>query len=261
MLSTNQPRRSYSDTTAWLVAYGIAIGFCVVSLIANICFAASVAASPVEKAILIATAVLLDLVKATALVLAFRSYMRGHLFFAGVTVAFGLGALAWSSISGLGFIATARSNAAAIHASVQEQQSAWVTTVRQSRRATGDRRLGATGRSHRGRYRGASGSISSLGANQRMRRPKPRQAAWRMRAHIEASSRTGEGACSRRAGGADRRDPQAACHPSDSRCERSASGGAQPHLRGNGASLARCSRHRVGRVGGGRLDAGFCHCA
>jgi hypothetical protein len=129
MHSTNQPRRSYSDTTAWLVAYGIAIGFCVVSLIANICFAASVAASPVEKAILIATAVLLDLVKATALVLAFRSYMRGHLFFAGVTVVFGLGALAWSSISGLGFIATARSNAAAIHASVQEQQSAWITTV------------------------------------------------------------------------------------------------------------------------------------
>ena len=129
---TSQPKRCYADTTARLAINGLAVGFCVVSLIANTCFTMSVVSSPVEKAVLVATAVLLDLFKAMALVLAFRSYVRGRRALAVAIVVVGLGALAWSTISGLGFIANARSNAAAARASVQEQQTAWVTTVRRA---------------------------------------------------------------------------------------------------------------------------------
>ena len=124
----------------------------------------------------------------------------------------------------------------------------------------GDGQLGPTGRRDRGRIAAQAVPPQVWVRTRRMRRPKPRQAAWRMRAHIEASLANWQGACSRRAGGADRRDPQAACRPADSRCERSEWRRSAACL-AKRASLARCSRHRVGRVGGGRLDAGFCHCA
>ena len=254
---TSPLRPSYADSTARIAIYGLAVGFCAISLIANTCFAMSVATSPVEKVIMVVMGVLLDLFKAMAVVLALRLWARRYHALAVATVVLGLGALAWSSISALGFVATTRSNAAAIHASVQEQQSAWITTVRRA-----DARL-ATVSSAR-----PAAVIEADIATQVV----PSHVWLRTRECTDPSLAKLHGACApilklRRELAAAHAAEGLEAHISETRKQLATlptvttSDPQVATLSRILASPARCSRHHAGRVAGGWLDAGFCHCA
>ena len=140
MHSIINPSRKVPDAAIRYAAYGIAVGFCSVSMLANVCFSVSVATTPAEQMLLISISVLLDLFKGLALILAFRLWQRRYRTLAVAALVMGVGSLAWSTIGAVGFVATIRTNTDTVRTSVMEQQSAWATTVRRA-----DERLEAIG--------------------------------------------------------------------------------------------------------------------